>query len=90
MGAGRIVVQDLPRIDKAVADGSLAGLAPLTTFIETIKMAGGRCHLAGLLSPGGVHSHQDHMAALANILAEAGIEVLVHAVMDGREVVVAR
>ncbi len=85
MGAGRIVVQDLPRIDKAVADGSMAGLPPLTSFMDDVKEAGGRCHLAGLMSPGGVHSHQDHMAALANILAEAGIKVLVHAILDGRD-----
>ena len=85
MGAGRIVVQDLPRIDKTVADGSMAGLPQLTSFIGAIKKAGGRCHLAGLMSPGGVHSHQDHMAALATILAEAGIEVLVHAILDGRD-----
>jgi 2,3-bisphosphoglycerate-independent phosphoglycerate mutase len=85
MGAGRIVMQDLPRIDKAIADGSLARLPLLDTMVAALKKSGGRCHLMGLLSPGGVHSHQAHMAALANILAARGIEVLVHAFLDGRD-----
>jgi len=85
MGAGRIVMQDLPRIDKAIADGSVAGMPALQDLIGAIGRAGGRCHLIGLLSPGGVHSHQAHMAAIANILAAAGIEVLVHALLDGRD-----
>jgi 2,3-bisphosphoglycerate-independent phosphoglycerate mutase len=85
MGAGRIVMQDLPRIDKAIADGSLARIPLLDTLVAALKKSGGRCHMLGLLSPGGVHSHQDHMAALANILAARGIEVLVHAFLDGRD-----
>jgi len=85
MGAGRIVMQDLPRIDAAVADGSIAKMVALQSLIAAVKKAGGRCHLTGLLSPGGVHSHQNHMAALANILATAGLEVLVHAILDGRD-----
>jgi len=82
MGAGRIVMQDLPRIDKAVADGSLAQHPLLDTLAAA---SGGRCHMMGLLSPGGVHSHQDHMAALANMLAARGVTVLVHAFLDGRD-----
>ena len=85
MGAGRIVMQDLPRIDKAVADGSIATRPELEALIASVKKAGGRCHMIGLVSPGGVHSHQDHMAALANVLAGAGLEVLVHALLDGRD-----
>jgi 2,3-bisphosphoglycerate-independent phosphoglycerate mutase len=85
MGAGRIMVQDLPRIDQAINDGSIADKTALTELIASLKASGGRCHMVGLLSPGGVHSHQRHMAALANILANQGITVLVHAFLDGRD-----
>ncbi len=85
IGAGRIVMQDLPRIDKAIADGSLRQNRQLQDFIATLKRSGGVCHLMGLLSPGGVHSHQHHLAALAHIVAEAGIEVRVHGFLDGRD-----
>lgn len=85
IGAGRIVLQDLPRIDKAVADGSLAEMPALTDFAAKLKASGGTAHLMGLLSPGGVHSHQDHIAALANALSKAGVPVCVHAFLDGRD-----
>jgi len=85
LGAGRVVMQDLPRIDQAVADGSLAKNPRLQDFIAALKKSGGKAHLLGLLSPGGVHSHQDHMAALARILSDAGVPVLVHAFLDGRD-----
>jgi 2,3-bisphosphoglycerate-independent phosphoglycerate mutase len=85
IGAGRVVLQDLPRIDRAVADGSLAKNPELGVVIAALKRSGGTAHLMGLLSPGGVHSHQDHIAALANILAAAGVPVAVHAFLDGRD-----
>jgi 2,3-bisphosphoglycerate-independent phosphoglycerate mutase len=85
LGAGRVVLQDLPRIDKAVADGSLARKKELADFVAKVKAAGGRAHLLGLLSPGGVHSHQDHMVALAKAVAAAGVRVIVHAFLDGRD-----
>jgi 2,3-bisphosphoglycerate-independent phosphoglycerate mutase len=85
LGAGRAVLQDLPRIDQAVADGSLAGNPALRDFVAALKASGGTAHLMGLLSPGGVHSHQDHMAALANILIAAGLPVAVHGFLDGRD-----
>jgi 2,3-bisphosphoglycerate-independent phosphoglycerate mutase len=85
IGAGRVVLQDLPRIDQAVADGSLAKNPELGAFIAALKRSGGAAHLMGLLSPGGVHSHQDHIAALANILAAAGVPVAIHAFLDGRD-----
>src|SRR5215212_10128801 len=85
LGAGRVVMQDLPRIDKAVADGSLARNERLQEFIGKLKASGGTAHLMGLLSPGGVHSHQEHLAALARILSKAGVEVAVHAFLDGRD-----
>ncbi|MCK5275404.1 MAG: phosphoglycerate mutase (2,3-diphosphoglycerate-independent), partial [Alphaproteobacteria bacterium] len=85
IGAGRVVRQDLPRIDAAAADGSLARAPALAAFIEALKSSGGTAHLMGLISPGGVHSHQDQIAGLANILADAGIPVAVHAFLDGRD-----
>ena len=85
LGAGRIVLQDLPRIDQAVADGSLAENPALREFAAKLKASGGRAHVMGLLSPGGVHSHQDHIAALVRILKKAGVPVAVHAFLDGRD-----
>jgi 2,3-bisphosphoglycerate-independent phosphoglycerate mutase len=85
LGAGRVVMQDLPRIDSAVADGTLATMPALTELIARLKASGGTCHLMGLLSPGGVHSHQKHAAALAKVLAGAGIPVAIHALTDGRD-----
>jgi 2,3-bisphosphoglycerate-independent phosphoglycerate mutase len=85
LGAGRVVMQDLPRIDQALADGTLAKNARLTASIAAVKVAGGRFHLLGLMSPGGVHSHQDHLAGLAKIISDAGVPVLVHAFLDGRD-----
>jgi 2,3-bisphosphoglycerate-independent phosphoglycerate mutase len=85
IGAGRVVLQDLPRIDGAVADGSLAQSPRLAAFIANLQTSGGACHLLGLLSPGGVHCHQEHMLALARILSDAGIKVWLHCFMDGRD-----
>jgi len=85
LGAGRVVMQELPRIDAAVADGSLADNPALKAFIATLAASGGTAHLLGLLSPGGVHSHQRHIAALARIIAAAGVPVAVHAFLDGRD-----
>ncbi len=85
IGAGRLVMQDLPRIDDAVAGGSLARNPHLLALIAKAKAAGGAVHLMGLLSPGGVHSHQFHIAALARILDSNGLNVHVHAFLDGRD-----
>ena len=85
LGAGRVVMQDLPKIDQAVKDGSLAQNPVLGELIATLKQTKGTCHLMGLMSPGGVHSHQNHILALAKILNQSGINVAVHAFMDGRD-----
>ena len=85
LGAGRIVMQDLPRIDAAVADGSMAKNVALLAYIKALKVSGGTCHLLGLMSPGGVHSHQAHIVALAQILGDAQIPIAIHAFMDGRD-----
>ena len=85
IGAGRVVMQDLPRIGAAIADGSLAAMPELQRFIAALRASGGTAHLLGLLSPGGVHSHQDHAVALARVLAEAGLPVALHGFTDGRD-----
>ena len=85
LGAGRVAVPDLPRIDNAIEDGSLARNANLLGFIATLRKSGGACHLMGLASPGGVHSHQDHLVVLANLIAGAGVPVWIHAFLDGRD-----
>ena len=66
LGAGRVAVPELPRIDNAIEDGSFARHPILAELIATLKKSGGACHLLGLASPGGVHSHQDHLVFLAN------------------------
>ncbi len=85
IGAGRVAVPELPRIDTAIEDGSLAKNEVLTGFIAALKKSGGTCHLLGLASPGGVHAHQDHLIALANQIAAAGVPVAIHAFLDGRD-----
>ena len=86
IGAGRVIPQDLPRIDAAVADGSLARNPALLSLIRRLQESGGQCHLMGLVSPGGVHSHQSHILEIARIVSEAGVPVAVHAFLDGRDV----
>jgi len=86
IGAGRVVMQDLPLIDAAVANGSLSDNPGLTGLIDKLRASGGVCHLLGLASPGGVHSHQSHLIALAGYLDSAGIETRLHAFLDGRDV----
>ena len=85
IGAGRVVIQDLPRINEAIASGQLGENLVLLDLIGELKDTGGRAHLMGLLSPGGVHSHQDHILAIAQTLDSAGLEVLIHAFLDGRD-----
>ncbi len=85
IGAGRIVYQDMTRIDVAVETGELAANPALLDLIASVKQAGGRLHFAGLLSDGGVHSHISHLGALMDIAASHGVDVRVHAFMDGRD-----
>src|SRR6476661_1536213 len=85
IGAGRVVMQDLPRIGDAIESGEIKRAPALTGLITALKKSGGTCHLIGLVSPGGVHSHQDHGAALAQILAAAGVPAVAHAITDGRD-----
>jgi 2,3-bisphosphoglycerate-independent phosphoglycerate mutase len=85
IGAGRVVMQDLPRIDLAIADGSIHTISELERFIAKVKQGTNTCHLLGLVSDGGVHSHQAHIVAMVKILASAGLKVVIHAFLDGRD-----
>lgn len=85
IGAGRVVMQDLPKIDQAIKDGSFAQNPVLVNMIKTLKSNDGAAHVMGLMSPGGVHSSQAHIAALCKILAQNDIRVWVHAFLDGRD-----
>jgi 2,3-bisphosphoglycerate-independent phosphoglycerate mutase len=86
IGAGRIVWMDLPKIDKAIADGEFDRNPVLLDFVGKLKATGGTAHVAGLASPGGVHAHQRHIARLVQVIAGAGVPVAVHAFLDGRDV----
>lgn len=85
LGAGRVIYQTLPRIDKAIKTDTLRSNCQLIEFIHTLKTNGKTCHLMGLFSPGGIHSHQRHVLELAQIVAEEGIPVTFHAFLDGRD-----
>ena len=85
-GAGRIAQMDISRIDVEVAEGALGTNEVLTGIIATAKKAGGRLHLLGLCSDGGVHSTLTHIYALIDLAAASGVEVVVHAFLDGRDV----
>ena len=85
IGAGRIVLQDLPRINQAIETGTLSKIPALLETIKDLKKTGGTAHIAGLLSPGGVHSHQDHIAAFVELFQSNAVPVAVHAFLDGRD-----
>src|SRR5271170_1436154 len=86
LGAGRIVYQELTRINKAIKDGTLATNPPLVKFLADLKAKGGALHLWGLLSDGGVHSHIEHLYTLVQVAKDAGIsKIFVHAFLDGRD-----
>lgn len=86
IGAGRIVYQDLTRITKAISDGSFFRNPVLLDCISGIRNSGGRLHLAGLVSDGGVHSHNTHLYALLDLAHREGLkEVFVHCFLDGRD-----
>ncbi len=86
LGAGRVVYQDFTRITKAIEDGDLDTNANLTAPIDAAVAAGRAVHLLGLLSPGGVHSHEEHILAVAELAARRGAtRIFVHAFLDGRD-----
>ena len=86
LGAGRMVPQDLLRIDLALRDGSLLSNPVLLEAMRAARQPGAALHLMGLVSDGGVHSHERHLFGLLKMAAENGVErVLVHAFTDGRD-----
>jgi 2,3-bisphosphoglycerate-independent phosphoglycerate mutase len=86
IGAGRVVYQDMTRIDMAVEDGSLATNPVLADLARVSLAAGGRVHLMGLVSDGGVHSHLRHVKALIDALIGLGQQdIRIHALLDGRD-----
>ena len=86
IGAGRVVYQDLTRITKAIADGEFQHNPTLVNAIDKAVAAGKAVHLMGLMSPGGVHSHEDHIYAAVKMAAERGAEkIYLHCFLDGRD-----
>jgi 2,3-bisphosphoglycerate-independent phosphoglycerate mutase len=85
IGAGRIIYQDLTRISRSIEEGDFFTNQVLLEAMARIRNAGGRLHLMGLLSDGGVHSHNTHLYALIELAKREGVEVCIHAVMDGRD-----
>jgi len=86
IGAGRVVFQDLLRINQAIADGSFVENPVFNRIITRVRENHGSLHLMGLLSDGGVHSHIEHLQALLALAGDRGLErVFVHAILDGRD-----
>ena len=86
IGAGRIVYQDFTRITKAIHDGSFAQNPQLCDAIDSARNRGATVHIMGLLSPGGVHSHDDHFIATVQLAAQRGAgSIAVHGFLDGRD-----
>jgi len=85
IGSGRVILQDLPRIDATIEQNTLKDNAALRSMIAALKQSGGTAHLMGLVSDGGVHSHINHIIALAKIIDGENIPVALHAFLDGRD-----
>ena len=87
IGAGRVIYQELPRISKAIEDGSFFEKKEFLAAVENAKKNNGKVHLMGLVSNGGVHSHVGHLYGLLELMKRQGQEeVYVHAILDGRDV----
>jgi 2,3-bisphosphoglycerate-independent phosphoglycerate mutase len=86
LGAGRPVLQDLPRIDAAIADGSFFERPALLAACQRARESGGRLHVVGLIGPGGVHANDRHLVALAELAQREAVPSLrIHALLDGRD-----
>ncbi len=85
LGSGRVIYQSISRIDKAIEDGSFNSNPAYTRAIDKAVQAGGKVHIFGLLSTGGVHSHEEHMFAAIRLAASRGARVYLHAFLDGRD-----
>ncbi len=86
IGSGRVIFQELPRISKAVRSGELKKNQNINGLIEELKKSGKKCHIIGLISDGGVHSHIDHIIALYKMVSSSGVKTKLHAITDGRDV----
>jgi 2,3-bisphosphoglycerate-independent phosphoglycerate mutase len=85
LGAGRVVWQELTRIDAAIRKNTFRENPGMAALLAELKASGGRLHLMGLVSDGGVHSHQNHLVALAQWAQAEGVPATIHAFLDGRD-----
>lgn len=86
LGAGRVIYQDITRVDQAIADRSFFANPVLAGAVDQAKAHDGTVHILGLLSPGGVHSHENHIFSMVRLAAERGAKaIVVHAILDGRD-----
>ena len=86
IGSGRVIDQDLNRVTRSLDSGDFADLPVWRTFIDDLAASGGKLHLMGLVSPGGVHSHTDHLKGIVRLARDAGVaDICIHAILDGRD-----
>jgi 2,3-bisphosphoglycerate-independent phosphoglycerate mutase len=85
IGSGRVIMQELPRINQAIEQGVIPTIPQMKRFVTALKQRTNKVHLIGLLSPGGVHSHQGHILYFAKYLASQSLHVYIHAFLDGRD-----
>lgn len=85
LGAGRVVYQEFTRVSRSIRTGSFFSNRTLTDAVDTAARAGRVVHILGLLSPGGVHSHEEHIHAMARLAVQRGARIYIHAFLDGRD-----
>ncbi len=85
LGAGRVIYQDFTRINRAISQGEFARNRTLNTTFKKLEKSGGALHVMGLLSPGGVHSHEEQIFELIRVATSHGLTVYLHAFLDGRD-----
>ena len=86
LGSGRVVYQDFTRINKSIEDGDFADNTAIVSVTDSVTKSGGALHVMGLLSPGGVHSHEEQIFSLIKVAAAKGIKrIYLHAFLDGRD-----
>ena len=86
IGAGRVVYQDFTRVNLAIRDRAFFHNDTLVSAVDNAKQQGKAIHILGLLSPGGVHSHESHLQAMVEMAADRGVDrIYVHAFLDGRD-----
>jgi 2,3-bisphosphoglycerate-independent phosphoglycerate mutase len=86
IGSGRLLMQDLPRVSNAILTGEIWQNKEVKLMLEFLKKSRGKLHILGLCSNGGVHSYLPHIHSVANFFANEKIEVIIHAISDGRDV----